>query len=132
MEETAWSSASCDESQQAASNTAIESFWRCIFVRISAFLRSICVSGGFRRVLGESQGRAWGVRGVPGGPRGVPEASGTSLGGPRACPVVPGASPGPRGRPRGFQGRARGIPGIPGGSRDVLGIPGILVMKMIP
>ena len=34
MEKTAWSSASCDRPSWAGSNTAIESFWRCLFVKI--------------------------------------------------------------------------------------------------
>ena len=34
IRKTARSSASCDGPQRAASNAAIESFWRCIFVEI--------------------------------------------------------------------------------------------------
>ena len=63
-----------DGSQQAGSNTAIESFWRCILVEIWLFLWSI-------RCPWRSP---WGLRNVPGGspkgPRGSPggpwEASG--------------------------------------------------------
>ena len=38
IDKLARSSAACDRSQQAASNTAIESFWRCIFDEIWSFL----------------------------------------------------------------------------------------------
>ena len=87
-------------SQHAVLITAIESFWRCTFAELWPFL---CLMG------------------VPGGPRGVLAAS---PGGPRG---VPGGS---QGRPRGPQGRAQGMPGILGDFGDVLGIPGILSMKM--
>ena len=82
------------------------------------------------------RGPIWGPRGI----RGVPEASqglpqrsqgrswgvsGTSLMGPRA---VPGDS---RGVPKCPRGVPRGSPGSQG-ARDVLGIPWILFIKMIP
>ena len=68
--ETDRSSAPCDGPSWAASNTAIESFWRCIFVEIRPFLSSIRAPW---RSLG-SQGRPWGV--------------------PEASPGVPGSCPG--------------------------------------
>ena len=75
-------SPSGDGSQHADSNTAIESFWGCIFVEISVLLWSIGVPGGPRSVTGGSQGRARGPRGVPRGTRGVPRGSLASLGAP--------------------------------------------------
>ena len=91
IDKTARGSPSGDGSRQAGSNTAIESFWRCIFVEIRPFLWSIRAPW---RSLG-SQGRPWGVSGtspgVPGACLGVPEAS---PGGPGACPGVPGAPKG--------------------------------------
>ena len=41
MNEMARSSGSCDGPKLAASNTAIESFWRCIVVELWLFLWSI-------------------------------------------------------------------------------------------
>ena len=101
IKKTVRSSASRDGSPWAGSNTAIESFWRCIFVEIWPFLWSIGVPGGLRGGPGGSQARPWGSQGRAGGPRGVP----------------------------GPQGRAQGIPGIPGVSGDIPGIPRILSMK---
>ena len=60
MNKTVRSSPSGDGSQQAGSNAAIESFWRCIFVELLPFLWSIGVPGGPRGVPGGSHGRARG------------------------------------------------------------------------
>ena len=87
----------------AASNTAIESFWRCLFVEIWPLLWSITVPIG-----------------VPGGPRGSQErprrVSGTSPGVSGACPVVPGASPGVPGACPGVPWASWGHRGVPKGS----------------
>ena len=90
-EKTSQLSASCGGPQQAGSNAAIESFWRCLFVELWLFLWSI---RGPWRSLG-SQGRPWGVSGTSPGVLGArPGVPGVSLGVPGACPGVPGVSPG--------------------------------------
>ena len=75
IDKTVRSSPWCDGSQQAGSNTAVESFWRWKFVEIWPFLWSRCVPGGFRE--------------VPEGSPGVPGGSLGSLRGPgKICSVT--------------------------------------------
>ena len=86
IDKAALESPSGGGSQQAGSNTAFESFWRCIFVKILLFLWSMGVPGGPRGVPGgsqgrdrrsqgrpqESQGRAHRIPCIPGGSGDVP------------------------------------------------------------
>ena len=75
MDKTVRSSRWGDGSQLAGSNTAIESFWRCIFVEVLPFLLSRWVPGGPRE--------------VPEGSLGVPGGSLGSLRGPgKICSVT--------------------------------------------
>ena len=82
IEKTARSSDSCDGSRQAVSNTAIESFWRCIFVEIWLLLWSI---RGHWRFPGIPRASPGVLREVPGG------SQGRSQGFPIASPGVPRA-----------------------------------------
>ena len=43
IKKTVWSSPSCDVPQRAGWNTAIESFWHCIFVEIWPFVLINCL-----------------------------------------------------------------------------------------
>ena len=112
IKKTARSSRSCDGPSWAASNTAIESFWRCLFVEISPFLGSIRAPIGVPGSPWGSQGRRWGVSGTsPGVPGTCPGLRGTSPGVPGACPGVPGTSPGVPGTSPGVPGPCPGVPG---------------------
>ena len=87
---------SCDGSRQAGSSTAIESFWRCIFVELWVFFWSI---RGHWRSLGVQGASLGGLMDVPGGLSAAP-------GGPRGVPGVREACPGDPRDPRGLQGCA--------------------------
>ena len=109
------SSPSCDGPQWAGSKTAIESVWRCIFVKIRPSLWSLMAPWSFLA----SQGRPWGVSGtslgVPGACAGVP---GASRGNPGVCPGVPGAFSGVPGAYPGDPQDPRGLRGRPGHPQD--------------
>ena len=132
IEKTDRSSAPCDGPSWVVSNTAIESFWRCLFVEIWPFLWSICDPGGLRGVPGGPQGRARGSSGTSQGSQGRARASqglalgsqGRARGSQRRPRGSQGRALGSHGRRRGSQGRAQGIARIPGGFADVPGIPG--------
>ena len=126
IQKTVRSSRSCDGSQLAASNTATESFWRCLFVNLWPFLLSITVPwmspGSPRR----AQGRACGVSGTSLGSQGRARACQGGPGGvPGACPGVPGASPGVPGACPGDPGASPAVPGAcPADPWDSQGAPG--------